>query len=84
MNKKINAEEVSKLSDKISQMQKVIQLQNHHLDFIPALKDIDDARFYYAMVYRSLDNIHMVNQDVMKDMEEVAVRLSEIADELEQ
>ena len=83
MNKNINAQEVSELAGKLIQIQKVIQLQNHHLDFIPPLRKVEEARFSYEMVYRSLVNMHEVNQDLIEDLDNIALRVSEIADELE-
>lgn len=85
-NLKINkVKEMNQLANEIGDVMEVIQLINDLINFMPNRQSPEvkvDPLFYYKLTREAIGNVHQVSQGIYKDLDNIAVKLYDMADEL--
>lgn len=69
----------------VSGIMHTIQLHNDFIDLVenPSGISIEEARTRYAHLYGTLGNMHELNQHMMRNLDDIACYLYDIAEELQ-
>lgn len=83
---RVTAESMIQLAGEVADIQDIIHLATDLINFMPDVKDAkvqENPLYYYGTIKGSLDNIFQINQSLYKKLNEIAVELYNMAEELE-
>ena len=79
----MNKEKAREMAQKAVAVKKILILQNDYLNTVPSVKNLkaDEVLTRYMYLERALDNMFELNQDLVDQLEDVAVYLYDLANE---
>ena len=79
----MNKEQTLEMAQKAVAVKKILILQNDYLNTVPSVKNLkaDEVLTRYMYLERALDNMFELNQDLVDQLEDVAVYLYDLANE---
>lgn len=86
MNKIMTKEQAEALAMRTSTVMRNLRLQNNLYDFLPDPKRAskDDVLMAYKRLYEALDNVFDINQGLESELDDIALALYDLGDQLEQ
>lgn len=82
----MNKEKAREMAQKAVAVKKILILQNDYLNTVPNEKNlkVDEVLTRYMYLEKALDNMFELNQDLVDQLEDVAVYLYDLAGEEDQ
>ena len=82
----MNKEKAREMAQKAVAVKKILILQNDYLNTVPNVKNLkaDEVLTRYIYLERALENMYELNQDLVDQLEDVAVYLYDLAGEEDQ
>lgn len=82
----MNKEKAREMAQKAVAVKKILILQNDYLNTVPNVKNLkaDEVLTRYMYLEKALDNMFELNQDLVDQLEDVAVYLYDLANEEDQ
>lgn len=82
----MNKEQAREMAQKAVAVKKILILQNDYLNTVPNVKNLkaDEVLTSYMYLERALENMFELNQDLVDQLEDVAVYLYDLAGEEDQ
>lgn len=82
----MNKEKAREMAQKAVAVKKILILQNDYLNTVPNVKNLkaDEVLTRYMYLEKALDNMFELNQDLVDQLEDVAVYLYDLAGEEDQ
>ena len=79
----MNKEQTLEMAQKAVAVKKILILQNDYLNTVPNVKNLkaDEVLTRYMYLEKALDNMFELNQDLVDQLEDVAVYLYDLANE---
>jgi len=86
VNKIMTKEQAEALAMRTSTVMRNLRLQNNLYDFLPDPKRAskDDVLMAYKRLYEALDNVFDINQGLESELDDIALALYDLGDQLEQ
>lgn len=82
----MNKEKAREMAQKAVAVKKILVLENDYLNTVPNVKNlkVDEVLTSYMYLERALENMFELNQDLVDQLEDVAVYLYDLAGEEDQ
>jgi len=86
MNNNISPEQIKEAANRLSTAIRIVELQTNLINFVPSVRRVskEEMLLNYTYLDKALTNIHELNQDLVSDMDNIAVMLDDIAESMEQ
>ncbi|WP_166626828.1 hypothetical protein [Jeotgalicoccus sp. S0W5] len=81
----MNKGQTLKMAQKAMAVKKILVLENDYLNTVPNVKNlkVDEVLTSYMYLERALENMYELNQDLVDQLEDVAVYLYDLSNEEE-
>lgn len=85
--KLVTADDVKQLAFDVGDVMDIVQLVSDLIDFMPSVKDPKvhaNPLYYYGTTQKALENVFAINRGIDKSLDDIASKLYDMVDELEE